>query len=351
MSTTAPPPPAAPSAAPPPDPQPSATGRQLAAPLPAIVGYTLRACLPAKRWFGVLLPCLGALLFGLLSNVLDNDPVLVDAETGEVVTEDDTEPVFPTDSGTGEREPAFPTDPGTGDPGVGSPTTVPGGTGEPVLPVPPTADRRDDLVLTESDLADADNFADVAELGLFALILPLTCLVVGDAVLGADARAGTFQTTWLSPVPFPTIAFGRWIGGWMVTLVTLVPAFALAPVIAGVPDAAGPMAVAGVFGAAAYIALFMMVGVVTRRSALWSLAIVLLGEWLLASQLDGVAQLSPLWQAQQLFAGLWTDGALIEREGIPLGWGAAVRLILVGVVCLGVAAWRLGRMRPISSAD
>lgn len=288
-------------------------GRPLSAALPAIVGYTLRACLPVKRWFGVLLPCVGALLFGLLSNVLDDDPV--------IVAESDTS----TQLGT------------------------PGGL-EPVQPdvVDPSGEL---VLLDETELADADNFADVAELGLFALILPLTCLVVGDAVLGADSRAGTFQLTWLSPVPFQVIAFGRWFGGWLVTLVSLVPAMALAPVIAGVPDAAGPMAVATMFGAAAYIALFMVIGVVTRRSALWSLAIVLLGEWLLATTLDGVAQISPLWEAQQLFAGLWSDGILIERDGLPLGWASAVRLVLITVACLGIATWRLGRMRPISSGD
>jgi hypothetical protein len=246
--------------------------RALAPPFVAIVSYTLRACLPAKRWFGVLLPCLGALLFGWLTLALDG-------------------------------------------------------------PSP------------EQD------FADVADLGLFALILPLTCLVIGDAVLGADVRSGTFQLTWLSPVHFGTIAVGRWLGGWLVALVTLVPALTVAPLIAGRSDAAGSMALAGVFGSAAYIALFMMIGVVTRRSALWSLAIVLLGEWLLGTQLSGVAQVSPRWQAQQVFAGLWEHGELLERDGMPSGWSAVIRLTMVGLVCLGVATWRLGRMRPVGSAD
>ncbi|MGH9209640.1 MAG: hypothetical protein ACRD2C_03060 [Acidimicrobiales bacterium] len=299
MTVGPPPTPAAPTTV-----EPSA-GRPLASPLVAIVGYTLRACLPAKRWFGVLLPCLGALLFGLLTLVLDDDPTTIESE--------DT-----TTFGSGDTDAT-------------------------------DAEAADAVVL--GDLADESNFADVAEMGLFALVLPLACLVVGDAVLGADARAGSFQLTWLSPVSFGTIAFGRWLGGWLVTLVTLVPALALAPVIAGVPDAAGPMALAGAFGAGAYLALFMMIGVVTRRSALWSLAIVLLGEWLLGTQLSGVAQVSPLWEAQQLFAGLWEHGVLIERDGMPLGWAAAVRLVLVAAVCLGVATWRLGRMRPITSAD
>lgn len=261
--------PAAPSA--PPE-HPVAPGRALPAPFTAVVGYTLRACLPAKRWFGVLLPCLGALLFGWLAQVVD----------------------------------------GTS----------------------PEAD-----------------FADAADFGLFALILPLTCLVIGDAVLGADLRAGTFQLTWLSPVSFATIAAGRWLGGWLVALATVVPALALAPLIAGVPEAAGPIALAGAFGSAAYVALFMMIGVLVRRSALWSLAVVLLGEWLLGTQLDGIAQISPRWEAQQVLTGLWEDGWLLERGGIPEGWSAAVRLVFVAALCLLVSTWRLGKMRPLGGDD
>ena len=237
----------------------------------AVVGYTLRACLPAKRWFGVLLPCAGALLFGLLARIH-----------------------------------------------VGQPS---------------------------------EGLADISEAGLFHLILPLACLIIGDAVLGADVRAGSFSLTWLSPVSFPVIALGRWLGGWLVALVTVVPAMALATVLAGVSEAAFPMAVATAAASAAYVALFIVIGVLVRRAALWSLAIVLLGEWLLGATITGIAQLSPLWMAQQAFAGLWDDGFLIERSGIPSGWGAVVRLVVITVVLLLVATWRLRRMRPIGGSD
>lgn len=246
------------------------TGRRIASPFGAIVSYTLLACLPARRWFGVLLPCLGALLFGWLAQFVHHD--------------------------------------------------------------------------------DVEGFAEVSAQGLFGLIVPLTCLVIGDAVLGADVRAGTFQLTWLSPTPFPLIATGRWLGGWLVALVTLVPALALAAVIAGMPEAVGPMVVAGAMGAAAYIAVFLLIGVVTRRSAIWALAVVLLVERLLGATLTGIAQLSPLWEAHQTFAGLWDEGGHhIVRDGMPDGWSAVARLVLVGAVCLLVASWRMAHMRPDSS--
>jgi hypothetical protein len=204
------------------------------------------------------------------------------------------------------------------------------------------------LLATVPDVRAERAFAAVAEQGLFGLIVPLTCLVIGDAVLGADMRAGTFPLTWLSPVPFRTIVLGRWLGGWLVAMVTLVPALALATVVAGVPDGAGPIVVAGAVGSAAYIALFVMIGVLARRAAVWSLAVVFLGERLLGGVLSGVAQLSPLWETQQAYAGLAEDagGRRMLRDGMPDGWGAIVRLVLILVVTLAVATWRLKRLQP-----
>jgi hypothetical protein len=257
----APPPPPPPAAAPPP-------ARALPSPFLALLGYTLRACLPVWRWLGVVLLCLVALVFAWLATLADT-----------------------------------------------------------------TAERM---------------FAFVAEEGLFGLVLPFVCLIVGDAVLGADLRAGTFSFTWLSPVRFGTIVGARWLGGWLVVLVTLVPAFVLSTVIAGVPEGAAAMALAAATGAAAYIGLFVMLGAVTRRSAVWALAIVFLGERLLGGVLSGIAQISPMWEAGQVYAGLAEDdgGSRMLRDGTPNGWAAVVRLGIILLVTLAVATWRLGRLRP-----
>ena len=268
---------------------PAFEGRPLPNPFVAVVGYTLRACLPARRWVGVLLPCAGAVLFGWLATVADSR-------------------------------------------------------------------------------STQEAFADVAELGLFGLVLPLTCLVIGDAVLGADIRAGTFPLTWLSPARFGTIVVGRWLGGWLVALVSLVPALVVATLIAGVPDGAGPMAVAAATGSAAYIGLFVMLGAMVRRAAVWSLAVVFLGERLLGGVLSGIAQISPMWESQQVYAGLpERDGPrvlaevsgdfefvpsddagafLLLRDGTPNGWAAVVRLATILAVTLIVAAWRIRHLKP-----
>ena len=184
----------------------------------AIFVYTLRSCIPPKRWAMVLLPCAGALLFALLAYALPH-------ESGQ------------------------------------------------------------------------HTFANVAAEGIFGLAMPIAALVVGDAVLGAEVRSGTFQFTWLSPAPTWQIVLGRWLGGSIVTLVTFAPAAALAAVVASAPHAAWPAFVAAAVGSVAYIAIFIAIGCLTRRTAVWSLAFVFLVERLLGAALTGIAQLSPTWES------------------------------------------------------
>lgn len=197
---------------------------------------------------------------------------------------------------------------------------------------------------------DTAAFADAAGLGIFGVAMPLGALVVGDAVLGAEVRSGTLPFTWLTPVRFPELVFARWLGGWLLTLVTLVPSAALAAVIAGAPSLVGPIVVATAAGAAAHIALFVLIGCVTRRAAVWSLAVVFVIERLLGAVLSGIAQLSPTWQGRAVFAGLG-DLRDLRRSGVPEGWEAMVRLGLITLVCLVLASLGLRRLQLTGTRD
>lgn len=248
-----------------------ATGRALPGPFVAAFGYALRICVPPKRAALLALPCVGALLFGLL------------ARAGEDPT------------------------------AIGRFTTISG--------------------------------------ALFGLILPLACLVVGDAVLGAEVRAGSFGLTWLSPVSFTTIVVTRWLAGWAVAAAALIPALALAAVIAGVPDAVPALAVATLAGTAAYLTLFVFLGATFRRAAWWSLAIVLLGERLLGSVLTGIAQFSPQWLTAMAYAGLHRPAADLERTGMPVGGAAVGRLVVLSVVFVALAVWRIRRFKATGGGE
>lgn len=202
-----------------------------------------------------------------------------------------------------------------------------------------------------ADTTPVTAFAGVAGTAMHTLILPITCLVIGDALLGAEVRSGVFAFTWLSPVRYGTIVVGRWLGGCLIAAVILVPAAALAAVAAGAPSSAGPAALAAMAGAAAYLALFLAIGASFRRPVVWSLVFVILLERLLGAALAGIAQLSPGWLAQAVLVGITGPDGDLQRSGIPHGWAAVGRLVLVTAVGLAIASRRLRSLRPASSAD
>jgi ABC-type transport system involved in multi-copper enzyme maturation permease subunit len=195
------------------------------------------------------------------------------------------------------------------------------------------------------------DFAEVAALALFGLVMPVTCLVVGDAVLGAEVRSGSFTFTWMSPVPTWQIALGRWLGGAIVAVGCLSLAFAAAAIVAGAPESAGPAAVAAAFGAVAYVAVFLAIGCIARRAAVWSLAFVFLVERLLGAALSGIAQLSPGWVARAAFVGFADAPRDLARGGIPHGGAAVVRLLVITAIALALASRRLKHLKLSGSAD
>lgn len=238
----------------------------------AILVYTWQSCFPLKRWAAILMPCAGALLFGLLARAVD----------------------------------------------------------------------------AGSDRA----FANVAAEGIFGLVMPIAALVIGDSVLGAEVRAGSFYFTWLSPAPTWQIVLGRWAGGSAVALVTIAPCAAIAAFIAGSPSSAGPAFVAAAVGSVAYVAVFIAIGCFTRRTAVWSLAFVFLVERLLGAALTGIAQLSPTWESRAIFVGLLGNPPQrLHRDGIPEGADAVVRMLVVTVVVLLLANWRMRHLRLSGAVD
>lgn len=195
-------------------------------------------------------------------------------------------------------------------------------------------------------------FANVAAEGILGLVVPIAALVIGDAVLGAEIRGGTFLFTWMSPTPIWQIVLGRWVGGALVALVTIAPACAVAAVVAGSAGSAGPILLAAAVEATSYVAVFLAIGCLTTRTAVWSLAFVFLIERLLGAALTGIAQLSPTWESRAVFVGLLEDPpARLVRAGIPSGGGAVVRLIIVSAVALAVAGWRMRHLRLSGASD
>lgn len=206
------------------------------------------------------------------------------------------------------------------------------------------------LSTLDSGLA-TEAFASTATVAHFGLLLPVTSLIVGDGVLGAEVRSGTFAFTWLTPVPRWQIVVGRWIGGSIVAAAATAVAFAAAAVAGGAPEHVVPITVAGAFAASAYVAVFILIGVVARRTAVWSLAFVFLVERLLGAALSGIAQLSPAWLGRNAYLDLAEGTGIDPREGMPAGSGALARLVIVTAVVLVLASRRLRSISLTGSSD
>jgi hypothetical protein len=137
-----------------------------------------------------------------------------------------------------------------------------------------------------------------------------------------------------------------------VALLTIAPSAALAAVVAGSPSSAWPAFAAAAVGSVAYVAVFIAIGCLTRRTAVWSLAFVFLLERLLGAALTGIAQLSPTWESRGIFVGLLDDPpSRLHRDGIPEGGAAAVRLLIITALLLLIANWRMRHIRLSGAAD
>jgi len=71
----------------------------------------------------------------------------------------------------------------------------------------------------------------------------------------------------------------------------------------------------------------------------------------MGNALTGIAQLCPGWVSRAAFVGLTDVREDLERSGMPHGTSALVRLILITVVALALANWRLRTLRLSGSAD
>ena len=155
------------------------------------------------------------------------------------------------------------------------------------------------------DAAPERAFANVAAEGIFGLVVPIAALVIGDAVLGAEVRGGTFHFTWL--IADADLADRRSAAGSAARSSPSSRSLrrARSPRSSPArPDSAGPIVLAAAVGAVAYVAIFIAIGWLTRRTAVWSLAFVFLVERLLGAALTGIAQLSPTWESRAIFVGL-----------------------------------------------
>jgi len=162
----------------------------------------------------------------------------------------------------------------------------------------------------------------------FTVVLPLTALIIGTSVLGAEVDEGSIVHLLATPVPRSVVIWSKYA-----VAVVLTAAFVAVPeLLAGLIATGGPTKLAvGLFigalaGSVMYNAIFVMVSVVTTRAIAYGLAYVLVWEGLLGNLVSGARLLSVGQYSLGVANGIAHNGTL--NAGLTLGTSAVMGVIV-----------------------
>jgi len=189
----------------------------------------------------------------------------------------------------------------------------------------------------DASLDDAVNL--VASIGL-GLVLPIVALVFAGASIGDLREDKTLVYLWLRPIDRWPVVVGAALAAMTIAApITIVPV-----VLAALLTGAGNGIVFGallatIVGLVGYVGVFTLFGVWLKRFIVWGLAYILIWEGFIAQAGAGVARVALRKYTRSILVE--RTGADLELADFSLAVGVIVPLV-VAVVALAVASWRLG---------
>jgi ABC-2 type transport system permease protein len=172
-------------------------------------------------------------------------------------------------------------------------------------------------------------------------LLPIVVLLPATAAFGNELEDGTLPYLLMKPVSRLRLVLGKYAAVMVVTIPALLAGLAVTVLIVAQGPEAGDlgqilMAMAGASAAAAALlgAVFLLVSLVIPRALLAGMIYIFAWESLLGRFLPGVRAISSREYALRVFDGiLGSDFATASN--------AALTMLVVAVVCLLLAVWRL----------
>jgi ABC-2 type transport system permease protein len=136
--------------------------------------------------------------------------------------------------------------------------------------------------------------ADILGVFGFSVVLPLTALIVGTSVLGAEIDDGSILHLLATPVRRSSVIITKFAVAAAITMIFVAVPELLAGLIAtgGVTRLAIGVFAGALAGSVIYNALFVMVSVLTTRAIAVGLLYLLVWEGLLGNLVSGVRELS-----------------------------------------------------------
>jgi ABC-2 type transport system permease protein len=178
-------------------------------------------------------------------------------------------------------------------------------------------------------------------LGTFglAVVLPLTALIIGTSVLGAEIDDGSVVHLLATPVPRSTVILSKFaVATGLTVLFAAVPELLAGLIATGPSRLAAGLFLGAVGGSVIYNALFVMISVLTTRAIAVGLLYLLVWESLLSNVVSGVRVLSVSQYSLGIANSVARDANLNAHLGVAT---AAIMGALVTVAALALAIRRL----------
>ncbi len=179
----------------------------------------------------------------------------------------------------------------------------------------------------------------------FAVVLPLTALIIGTSVLGAEVDDGSIVQLLATPVPRSVVIGSKYVVATVLTMIFVAIPELLAGLIAtgGLTKLAIGLFVGALAGSVMYNAVFVMLSVVTTRAIAFGLLYVLIWEGLLTNFVSGAKLLSighySLGIANAIAHDSNLNAGLSAGTAIPMG--AIVTAAALVVAARGLASFSL----------
>ncbi len=174
----------------------------------------------------------------------------------------------------------------------------------------------------------------------FTVVLPLTALIIGTSVLGAEIDDGSVVHLLATPVRRSTVILSKFAVGAGLTMVFVAVPELIAAVIAtgGITRLAVGLFVGALAGSVIYNAVFVMISVLTTRAIAVGLLYLLVWESLLGNFVSGARILSVQQYSLGIANSIAADGSLNAHLGVVT---AVVMGAIVTAATLALAIRRL----------
>ncbi len=178
----------------------------------------------------------------------------------------------------------------------------------------------------------------------FAVVLPLTALIIGTSVLGAEIDDGSVVHLLATPVRRSTVIMSKFAVGAVLTMIFAAVPELIAAVIAtgGLTRLAEGLFVGALAGSVIYNAVFVMISVLTTRAIAVGLLYLLIWESLLGNFVSGARILSVEQYSLGIANSIAADGNLNAHLGV------VTAVVMGAIVTVGTLALAVRRLAAYS---